>query len=64
MVKDAEGKAALLRGGGNVTVTDVKSTGRREMVYDVLVGEEDDEDVIFVAGIAAEGYFTKGERGL
>lgn len=39
-------------------------TGRREMVYDVLVGEEDDEDVIFVAGIAAEGFCTKGERGL
>ena len=64
MAKDAKGKEALLRGGGNVTVTDVKFTGRREMVYDVLVGEEDDEDVIFVAGIAAEGYFTKGERGL
>ena len=64
MAKDAKGKDALLRGGGNVTVTDVKFTGRREMVYDVLVGEEDDEDVIFVAGIAAEGYFTKGERGL
>lgn len=64
MAKDAKGKAALLRGGGNVTVTDVKFTGRREMVYDILVGEEDDEDVIFVAGIAAEGYFTKGERGL
>lgn len=63
-VKDAKGKDALLRGGGNVTVTDVKFTGRREMVYDILVGEEDDEDVIFVAGIAAEGYFTKGERGL
>ena len=31
-------------------------------MYDVLVGEEADEDVIFVAGIAAEGYFTQGER--
>ena len=64
MVQDAKGKTALLRGGGSVTVTDVKFTGARETVYDVLIGEEEDEDVIFVAGIAAEGYFTKGERGL
>ena len=64
MVKDAKGRKALLRDGGTVTVTDVKYTGKRETVYDVLVGEEEDEDVIFVDGIAAEGYFTKGERGL
>lgn len=64
MAKDAKGTAALLRGGGTATVTDVKFTGTRETVYDVLVGEEEDEDVIFVAGVAAEGYFTKGERGL
>ena len=64
MVKDAKGTTALLRDGKTVTVTDVRFTGARETVYDVLVGEEDDEDVIFVAGVAAEGYFTKGERGL
>ena len=64
MVKDAKGTAALLRDGGTATVTDVRFTGTRETVYDVLVGEEEDEDVIFVAGVAAEGYFTKGERGL
>ena len=60
---DAVGKKALLRGGESVAVTSVKYTGKYETVYDVLVGEEEDEDVIFVAGIAAEGYFTKGERG-
>ena len=64
MVKDAKGKKALLRDGGTATVTDVKFTGKRKTVYDVLIGEEEDEDVIFVSGIAAEGYFTKGERGL
>ena len=64
MVKFAKGKKALLRDGGTVTVTDVRYTGKRETVYDVLVGEEEDEDVFFVSGIAAEGYFTKGERGL
>jgi predicted ribosomally synthesized peptide with nif11-like leader len=64
MVKDAKGTTALLRDGGTATVTDVKFTGTRETVYDVLVGEEEDEDVIFVAGVAAEGDFTKGERGL
>ena len=64
LVEDAKGKKALLRDGETVTVTDVRCTGARETVYDVLVGEEDDEDVIFVAGVAAEGYFTKGERGL
>lgn len=64
LVKDAKGKKALLRDGGTATVTDVKYTGKYETVYDVLVGEEEDEDVIFVSGIAAEGYFTKGERGL
>ena len=64
MVKDAKGTTALLRYGGTVTVTDVRFTGTSETVYDVLVGEEEDEDVIFVAGVAAEGYFTKGERGL
>ena len=64
MVKDAKGKKALLRDGGTATVTDVKFTEKRETVYDVLIGEEEDEDVIFVSGIAAEGYFTKGERGL
>lgn len=64
MVKDAKGTTALLRDGGTATVTDVKFTGTRETVYDILVGEEEDEDVIFVAGVAAEGYFTKGERGL
>ena len=53
---------ALKRGGTAVTVTGVKSAGIFETVYDVLVGEEADEDVIFVAGIAAEGYFTQGER--
>ena len=63
-VKDAKGKKAISRTGGEVTVTDVKLTDSRETVYDVLIGEEEDEDVIFVAGIAAEGYFTKGERGL
>ncbi|MBR4684252.1 MAG: hypothetical protein IKO95_05480, partial [Spirochaetia bacterium] len=36
----------------------------RETVYDVLVGEEEDEDVIFVSGIAAEGYLTQKERKL
>lgn len=61
-VKEALGKTALKRGGAAVTVTGVKSAGVFETVYDVLVGEETDEDVIFVAGIAAEGYFTKGER--
>ena len=64
MVRDAAGKAALLRDGGNVTVTDVRFTGTREKVYDIFVGGEDDENVFFVAGIAAEGYFTKKERGL
>ena len=64
LVKFAKGKKALLRGGGTVTVTDVKFTGKRETVYDVLVGEEEDEDVIFVSGIAAEGYLTKGELEL
>jgi hypothetical protein len=62
--EDAVGKKALLRGGESVAVTSVKYTGNYETVYDVLIGEEEDEDVIFVAGIAAEGYFTKGERGL
>ena len=61
-VKEAVGKTALKRGGAVVTVTSVKATGAFELVYDVLVGEEEDEDVIFVAGIAGEGYFTKGER--
>lgn len=61
-VREALGKTALKRGGAAVTVTGVKSAGIFETVYDVLVGEEADEDVIFVAGIAAEGYFTKGER--
>ena len=61
-VKEALGKTALKRGGAVVTVTSVKATGAFELVYDVLVGEEEDEDVIFVAGIAGEGYFTKGER--
>ena len=64
MVKDAKGTTALLRDGKTVTVPDVRFTGACETVYDVLVGEEEDEDVIFVAGVAAEGYFTKGERGL
>ena len=45
-----------------MTVTSVRPLGVLEPVYDVLVGEEEDEDVIFVAGVAAEGYFTKGER--
>ena len=62
--EDAVGKKALLRGGESVAVTSVKYTGKYETVYDVLIGEEEDEDVIFVAGIATEGYFTKGERGL
>lgn len=62
--EDAVGKKALLRSGESVAVTSVKYTGKYETVYDVLIGEEEDEDVIFVAGIAAEGYFTKGERGL
>ena len=61
-VREALGKTALKRGGTAVTVTGVKSAGIFETVYDVLVGEEADEDVIFVAGIAAEGYFTQGER--
>lgn len=61
-VREALGKTALKRGGTAVTVTSVKSAGIFETVYDVLVGEEADEDVIFVAGIAAEGYFTQGER--
>lgn len=61
-VREALGKTALKRGGAAVTVTGVKSAGIFETVYDVLVGEEADEDVIFVAGIAAEGYFTQGER--
>ena len=64
MVRDAAGKAALPRDGGNVTATDVRFTGTREKVYDIFVGGEDDENVFFVAGIAAEGYFTKKERGL
>lgn len=61
-VREALGKTALKRGGAAVTVTGVKSAGIFETVYDVLVCEEADEDVIFVAGIAAEGYFTQGER--
>ena len=61
-VREALGKTALKRGGAAVTVTGVKSAGIFETVYDVLVGDEADEDVIFVAGIAAEGYFTQGER--
>ena len=61
-VREALGKTALKRGGAAVTVTGVKSAGIFETVYDVLVGEEADEDVIFVARIAAEGYFTQGER--
>ena len=61
-VKEALGKAVLKRGGATATVTSVKPTGTFEPVYDVLIGEEEDEDVIFVAGVAAEGYFTKGER--
>ena len=61
-VKEALGKTALKRGGAAVTVTSVRPTGTFEPVYDVLIGEEEDEDVIFVAGVAAEGYFTKGER--
>ena len=61
-VREALGKTALKRGGAAVTVTGVKSAGIFETVYDVLVGEEADEDVIFVAEIAAEGYFTQGER--
>ena len=61
-VREALGKTVLKRGGAAVTVTGVKSAGIFETVYDVLVGEEADEDVIFVAGIAAEGYFTQGER--
>ena len=64
LVKFAKGKKALLRNGGTVTVLDVKYTGKRETVYDVLVGEEEDEDVIFVSGIAAEGYLTQKERKL
>ncbi len=61
LVKFAKGKKALLRNGGTVTVLDVKYTGKHETVYDVLVGEEEDEDVIFVSGIAAEGYLTQKE---
>ena len=64
LVKFAKGKKALLRNGGTVTVLDVKYTGKRETVYDVLVGEEESEDVIFVSGIAAEGYLTQKERKL
>ena len=61
---DAVGRPALVRGGETIAITSVKYTGKYETVYDVLIGEEEDEDVIFVAGIAAEGYFTRGERGL
>ncbi len=43
---------------------DVKYTGKHETVYDVLVGDEKDENVFFVSGIATEGYFTKGELEL
>ena len=64
MVKFAKGKKALLRNGGTVTVLDVKYTGKHETVYDVLVGDEKDENVFFVSGIATEGYFTKGELEL
>ena len=64
MVKFAKGKEALLRNGGTVTVLDVKYTGKHETVYDVLVGDEGDENVLFVSGIATEGYFTKGELEL
>ena len=64
MVKFAKGKKALLRDGGTVTVLDVKYTGKRETVYDVLVGEDGDENVFFVSGIATEGYFTQREREL
>ena len=64
MVKFAKGKKALLRNGGTVTVLDVKYTGKHETVYDVLVGKEGDENVLFVSGIATEGYFTKGELEL
>ena len=64
MVKFAKGKKALLRDGRTVTVTDVRYTGKRETVYDVLVGEDGDENVFFVSGIATEGYFTQREREL
>ena len=64
MVKFAKGKKALLRNGGTVTVLDVKYTGKHETVYDVLVGDEKDENVFYVSGIATEGYFTKGELEL
>ena len=64
MVKFAKGKKALLRNGGTVTVLDVKYTGKHETVYDVLVGEDGDENVFFVSGIATEGYFTQREREL
>ena len=64
MVKFAKGKKALLRDGRTVTVTDVRYTGKRETVYDVLVGGDGDENVFFVAGIATEGYFTQREREL
>ena len=64
MVKFAKGKKVLLRDGGTVTVLDVKYTGKRETVYDVLVGEDGDENVFFVSGIATEGYFTQREREL
>ena len=64
MVKFAKGKKALLRNGGTTTVTDVRYTGKRETVYDVLVGEDGDENVFFVSGIATEGYFTQREREL
>ena len=49
MVKFAKGKKALLRNGGTVTVLDVKYTGKHETVYDVLVGDEKDENVFFVS---------------
>ena len=39
MVKFAKGKKALLRDGGTVTVLDVKYTGKRETVYDVLLAQ-------------------------
>ena len=59
-VREALGKTALKRGGTAVTVTGVKSAGIFETVYDVLVGEEADEDVSLWRGLLPKAISRKG----
>ena len=59
-VREALGKTALKRGGAAVTVTGVKSAGIFETVYDVLVGEEADEDVSLWRGLLPKAISRKG----